>query len=124
MCRSMVMMTMLFGLAACGSGESSHADAGAGGQGSGGTAGAGGSGGKGSGGSGGGSLKWYTTCGDPVCRIGDAGAQGGSVARCTNEQTGQTCTSESAMCDPGTGCGEKLVCASADPKQRVGGCPI
>jgi hypothetical protein len=79
--------------------------------------------GGGSGGQGGsGSLKWYTTCGDPVCQVPDAGGGGSGVAACTTEKEGDACTTAGTACDPGSGCNVLLRCATSDPK--VGGCPI
>jgi hypothetical protein len=68
-------------------------------------------------------LRWYETCGDPVCREGDAGAPSGS-ARCTTEKAGTACTAKGAMCDPAKGCGVLLRCADSDPRTQPGGCPI
>jgi len=90
----------------------------------------GGGGGGGSGGSGGGSasLKWYTTCGDPVCGGpgggGAGGGAGGGPAACTTEKEGDPCTTEGTQCDPGSGCNVHLICAKSDPKAGPGGCPI
>jgi hypothetical protein len=72
---------------------------------------------------GGGALRWYQTCGDPVCSPYDAGAPGGSVA-CTTEKVGGACTAGAAMCDPGVGCGVLLRCTDKDPRLQPGGCPI
>jgi hypothetical protein len=67
------------------------------------------------------SLTRYTTCGDPACR----GYTGGSGAPlCTTEKAGDPCTAEGQQCDPMSDCNALLVCASSDPKMRVGGCPI
>jgi hypothetical protein len=81
-------------------------------------------GGGGSGGSGGGGaapLKWYTTCGDPVC--GGHTPQP-NVPLCTTESEGAACATEGVQCDPVNDCNALLVCARADPKQDPGGCPI
>jgi hypothetical protein len=80
-------------------------------------------GGSGGGGSDGGSLRWYTSCGDPVCNTQDAGPPSG-VAPCTTEKEGDPCTTAGAKCDAGLGCGVLLVCAASDPKLAPGGCPI
>ena len=79
--------------------------------------------GGGSGGAGGssGSLKWYTTCGDPVCGATDAGT---GAAACTTEKAGDACTTAGTQCDPGSGCNVNLICATSDPKLGPGGCPI
>jgi hypothetical protein len=68
-------------------------------------------------------LRWYQTCGDPVCRPADAGAPSGSP-RCTSEVAGAPCTMSGAMCDPGQGCGVLLRCSDRDPRVQPGGCPI
>jgi hypothetical protein len=82
--------------------------------------------GGGSGGAGGGSaaLKWYTTCGDPVCSTADAGAGGSTASPCTTEKAGDACTTAGNQCDPGSGCNVHLICATSDPKMAPGGCPI
>jgi hypothetical protein len=62
-------------------------------------------------------LRWFTTCGDPVCQ-----SPGPTPANpCTDQQEGAPCSNSGASCDIGT-CGAQLLCADADPKQ--GGCPI
>ena len=75
-----------------------------------------------------GQLQWYMTCGQPVCRVppvdGAAGSAGG-VARCDagmGEKVGGTCKVVDAQCDPGSGCGEKLLCTTSDPTHG-GVCP-
>ncbi len=70
-------------------------------------------------------LKWYSTCGDPVCRIPEeAGTVDSGVSMCTAEQAaGQPCTIAGATCgDPEHNCGSVMVCTDHDPK--AGGCPI
>jgi hypothetical protein len=81
-------------------------------------------GGGGGGGTGGTATKWYETCGDPVCRPGDAGTAPAGVAKCTTEKAGQPCAQKDVRCDPGQGCGVLLVCADRDPRMQPGGCPI
>lgn len=67
-------------------------------------------------------LKWYTTCGDPVCRNYQP-KQG--IAVCTSQKEGDTCTQEGTQCDiKDNSCNQLLRCAEKDPKQQVGGCPI
>lgn len=65
-------------------------------------------------------LKWYTTCGDPVC-----GASGWmpktGIPLCTTEKAGDACTTASSKCDPKDSCNAVLSCVTADPK---GMCPI
>ncbi len=87
----------------------------------------GGDGGGGSGGNGGETLQWYTTCGDPVCMDPpDAGAMPpAGVAPCTNEMVAGACTTAGATCWPANStCGQLLVCATSDPMDNPGGCPI
>jgi hypothetical protein len=70
----------------------------------------------------GGSYKWYTTCGDPVCR-GHQSQPG--VATCTDAMTtGLACSTMGAKCDPGNACNALLVCSATDPKMTLGGCPV
>lgn len=65
-------------------------------------------------------LKWYLTCGDPVCR-GDTPSAG--VPLCTSDQkVGESCTIKDQTCDPQSGCNARLVCTDHDP--RAVGCPI
>jgi hypothetical protein len=66
-------------------------------------------------------LRWYFTCGDPVCRGWTPKA---GVARCTTQKAGDPCRTADETCDPGDGCNRLLVCASSDPTMRAGGCPI
>jgi hypothetical protein len=63
-------------------------------------------------------LKWYLSCGGPVC-MGYQPQPG--VALCTSEKEGAACTSEGQTCDPKNECGQMLVCAKSDPKAM--GCP-
>lgn len=67
------------------------------------------------------SLRLYNTCGDPVC----SGYSGPSdVPLCSTEQPGGICNFEGALCDPEDSCNSMIVCATADPQQQPGGCPI
>jgi hypothetical protein len=68
-------------------------------------------------------LRWYATCGYPICGPADAGAPSG-VSACTTEKAGASCNSADTMCDPGTGCGVMLRCTDRDPRTQPGGCPI
>lgn len=73
------------------------------------------------GGGGGGTLKWYMTCGAPVC--------GGwtpkkDVPLCTTEAEGDPCKTPGGQCDPKDGCNALLLCAEKDPKGGGMGCPI
>ena len=67
-------------------------------------------------------LKWYMTCGDPVC--GPQGHRDSSLPTCTTETVGDFCTPEGASCDPINECNSHLICADSDPRLAEGGCPI
>jgi hypothetical protein len=67
------------------------------------------------------SLRLFYTCGDPVC-MGHTAREG--VPPCSSESAGDVCRIEGAACDPVDECNRSIVCASADPTLRVGGCPI
>jgi len=77
-----------------------------------------------------GDLRWYMTCGDPVCPPpGDAAAgsdapDAGTVAPCTEgEVDGLPCDSPGAVCgEPDRNCGAVLICADRDPK--ASGCAM
>jgi hypothetical protein len=70
----------------------------------------------------GGSLTWRPTCGDPVCRVPPVNDVDSGIASCSTEmQAGKPCTTAGNLCDPHTGCGQKLMCA--DHKLDVM-CPI
>ena len=66
------------------------------------------------------SYTYYTTCGDPVC----GGHRDNGVPACTTEKEGDKCATLDKRCDPGNGCNSLVTCASKDPKQQPGGCPI
>lgn len=66
-------------------------------------------------------LRWFETCGDPVC--GEHRDQPG-VPPCGGGQTsGAACSAEGATCDPGDSCNALLLCARTDPTHG-GRCPI
>lgn len=85
----------------------------------------GGGGGGGSGGAGGGggsALKWFTTCGDPVCNMA---TDDPALADCTTEKEGDACATSGATCEiAADDCNANLICAATDPKDQAGGCPI
>jgi hypothetical protein len=54
-------------------------------------------------------------CGGPVERPT-------GVAACTDQQVGTPCSPRGATCDPGSGCGQLLLCTETDP--TLLGCPI
>ncbi len=64
-------------------------------------------------------LRWYLTCGDPVCR-GHIPEDG--LRLCDEEAAGQACGEADDRCDPVDGCNARLVCTDTDPRQ--GPCPI
>ncbi len=81
----------------------------------------------GSGGAGGSAgLRWFTTCGEPICQAnGDGGPPDSGVSACNGaQQTGGSCDVKGTSCDPGQGCGVLLLCSDKDPKVQTGGCPI
>lgn len=73
---------------------------------------------------GGHALQWYRTCGDPVCRP-DGHVPDPAVPPCTASQlAGAACPTAGTRCDPDDPCNVRLLCATADPTQQPGGCPI
>jgi len=70
-----------------------------------------------------GALRWHSTCGDPACGPNSDDPTGETP--CSDGQAeGAACEDEGALCDGAVGCGANLICASSDPKQVEGGCPI
>ena len=65
--------------------------------------------------------RWYFTCGDPVCGGHQIPA---GMPPCTFETPGEACHPEGAQCDPVDECNRHLVCATRDPVEAPGGCPI
>ena len=74
------------------------------------------------GGSGGG-LRWYVSCGTPVCIAGDEPFDDASIPNCTSEKAGASCSNDGARCDGVESCGATLICAASDPQSGIGGCP-
>lgn len=70
---------------------------------------------------GGKALKYYSTCGDPVC---SSWKEKPGVALCTSQKEGAVCAKAGEECDPKNDCNALLRCADADPRQQTGGCPI
>ncbi|OIP41343.1 MAG: hypothetical protein AUK47_06445 [Deltaproteobacteria bacterium CG2_30_63_29] len=64
-------------------------------------------------------LKWWATCGDPVCQ----GHTASGLPACTTETIGDPCSPDGASCDPGNQCNSMILCASSDPQLQPGGCP-
>jgi hypothetical protein len=66
-------------------------------------------------------LRWFYTCGDPVCR----GVQPHpELAACTTQRADDPCSPEGQQCDPRDVCNRLLVCAAKDPRSNPGGCPL
>jgi hypothetical protein len=73
-----------------------------------------------------GSLQWYTTCGDPICRSPGSGGSTSGYPPCdpaAGQKVGGPCDKDGDICDPGSSCGEMLMCATSDPTHG-GACPI
>ncbi|MBM4346393.1 MAG: hypothetical protein FJ100_23705 [Deltaproteobacteria bacterium] len=66
-------------------------------------------------------LKWYMTCGAPVC---GGWTPKNNVPLCTTEAAGDPCKMPGGQCDPKDSCNALLVCADKDPKAGGMGCPI
>lgn len=66
-------------------------------------------------------LSWYYTCGDPVCSGYDPDP---NVPLCTTQNAGDACSTEGETCTIKDDCNRLLICASSDPTQQPGGCPI
>jgi hypothetical protein len=74
-----------------------------------------------------GNLRWFMTCGDPVCQApgSDAGLTETDGGPCP--VIGSGCSTAGEMCgtpNPAVACGATEVCAAKDPTARLGGCPI
>src|SRR6266478_3980344 len=57
-------------------------------------------------------CQFYLTCGAPVCSA-DRATTALPFPVCTSEHAGDPCTMRGQTCDPQSGCGNLLVCASA-----------
>jgi hypothetical protein len=66
-------------------------------------------------------LKWYATCGDPVCSTHKPKP---GVTACTDQVAGQSCATAGSTCDPVNDCNSLLMCTDTDPTMQTGGCPI
>jgi len=67
-------------------------------------------------------LKWYYTCGSPVCKGVQPTPSG--MKKCTTQNAGDACSTADDVCDPQDTCERHLKCADKDPRQGPGGCPI
>lgn len=67
-----------------------------------------------------GETTWWSTCGYPVCSIGDEPP--GDLPPCPpSVEEGGACAHPGEACDDGLGCGSYLLCTDTDPK--ASGCP-
>lgn len=70
---------------------------------------------------GGAGLKYFTTCGDPVC---GKPTDDPRLTGCTGQQEGAACSQDGELCElDGDDCNANLLCAATDPKEQSGGCP-
>lgn len=71
-----------------------------------------------------GTLKWYKSCGAPVC--GPNITVPANTPACTgDQQEGKLCSQSGATCDAGLGCAAVLICNPFDPRNNSRfGCPI
>jgi len=65
--------------------------------------------------------QWYFTCGDPVC---EGHRPDPGIPPCSFQHPGEACLPEGATCDPLDECNRRLLCATSDPTQQPGACPI
>ena len=65
-------------------------------------------------------LRWYQTCGDPVC----SGWRDSGLPPCRTETPGEACGPQGATCDLQNMCNSHLLCTDTDPRTLPGGCPI
>lgn len=68
-------------------------------------------------------LKWFATCGPPVCRDPSTPTGAPLCDPAKGEKVGGACSPQGSTCDPGTACSGNLLCATKDPRSSVG-CPI
>ncbi len=66
-------------------------------------------------GGGGGSLRWFTSCGAPVCSSDPTPFDDPSIPNCTTQKLGDPCTTEGERCDGVASCGATYVCATMAP---------
>ena len=64
-------------------------------------------------------FRYFRTCGYPVCPVDDRPIPG--VPACTTQRAGDPCTTPGEECDPGAGCGVRLLCTDRNPAVL---CPI
>ncbi len=71
---------------------------------------------------GGSGLRWYRTCGDPVCRPAPADAGAGANSCSGDQKEGAPCTEKAASCELVDACGARLLCTDTAPD--LTNCPI
>ncbi len=70
-----------------------------------------------------GELRWYETCGHPVCGLTPDPHDDPNVPNCTSQEAGDACDEADAQCDGVADCGAMLRCTNSDPTMQAGGCP-
>jgi hypothetical protein len=65
-------------------------------------------------------LHWFASCGAPVCQSGGGFYDDPSIANCTTQREGESCTTEGDRCDGVLACGATLICATEAPRT----CPV
>ncbi|NCG19169.1 MAG: hypothetical protein GWP91_09165, partial [Rhodobacterales bacterium] len=70
--------------------------------------------------------QWFYTCGDPACRDYEGPFDGVPMCEDLGKTEGDICTDGELTdtCDPAASCNSLLICATEDPTQKTGGCPI
>ncbi len=69
-------------------------------------------------------LQWWMGCGDPVCQSYSGPFAGVSLCADLGVSVGDGCDAEAATCDPVDDCNALLICATEDPTEQPGGCPV
>lgn len=72
------------------------------------------------------SAEYYLTCGDPVCQGYTGPFTGVPLCSDVGISVGDACDTADLdeTCDPVDSCNARLICATDDPTQQTGGCPI
>ena len=70
--------------------------------------------------------QWYATCGDPACSSYSGPFPGVPLCADVSVAIGDSCTQDEVgdECDPVDDCNARVRCATSDPTQQTGGCPI
>ena len=67
---------------------------------------------------------WYLGCGDPVCADYTGPFDGIGLCEDDGIVAGDACDVVGDTCDPVDSCNALLQCATSDPTQQTGGCPV